>query len=266
MDDRLKIASDMMAVLMTNPHWLDAEWPEYASAALDAADALIAEHERTRPHECPTDVGVTSTCPRCEGKPEPADDIYERGPSGDIIGLRVQVEPAPQADGDGLLDTHNYRNEYNSLIQLIAEQTYAVGIGETMTAEDRVRRVCARIRELEATVQRQADMLAAKPTPPAASPTGEIPGDVVRVIRDAYFLRNQRGNSCDAMRAALNEYDRQMPALRGRVLGERWQVRFADGEVSERTHWSKESADVAARASGGTVHRVALVEMGEVEK
>ena len=121
-------------------------------------------------------------------------------------------------------------------------------------------------RESDGQCEATAEQNRCPPSTPAATPR-EIPESVVEACVGVYY--NEIGTPLTttdgAMRAALNEYDRQMPALRGRVLGERWQVRFADGEVSERTHWSKESADVAARASGGTVHRVALVEMGEVD-
>lgn len=70
MTPRLRIASEQMAALLgasTRPG-VDIEWS--VSISLYAADAIEAEHERTQPHECPTDVGVTDNCPRCEGKPE----------------------------------------------------------------------------------------------------------------------------------------------------------------------------------------------------
>lgn len=324
------------------------------SAQLDRVIALLAEEERTRKVEPEHRCGVQGF----------------DGMNGDVC-PHPMCQPAPQADSAGLLDTHNYRNEYNALIQLIAEQTYAVGIGETMTAEDRVRRVCDRIRELDKRVSkevearefwfrkyhngrsdddewrsfspesRQADASVLRVPAPAGAlagdqqadrraggahgsdtaagagddggvaeaarskgllrsgeavvqptagrepstvgdgqreataerltspPSGsvatpgapqEIPEEVVMACVAAYNADQGRPTQRGVMLAALHEYDRQMPALRGRVLDTALCCVSPQGRVIgvyQQRHFAEEAATVC----GGTVHRVALVEM-----
>lgn len=180
MTPRLRIASEQMAALLAadlrQPFDMQSPNKEIAARALDYADALIAEHERTSP---------------------------QPGTAG-----RVPIV----ADDTGLR---------------------------------------------EATAERVSN----PPSPPAATPH-EIPDEVVEAIRDAYFRADYAGNSREAMRAALREYDRLMPAVRGRVLGERW-GRFAKGTTDWMLYLDEPTARSMAHNLGGTVHRVVLVEVGE---
>lgn len=131
------------------------------------------------------------------------------------------------------------------------------------------RDAAARIRELEDRLhtaesdlahnrrerdEAMAEVARLKASPPPATP---IPESVVLDCDRAY---DSTPHALDAMRAALREYDRQMPALRGRVLDTALCCVSPQGRVIgvyQQRHFAEEAATVC----GGTVHRVTLVEM-----
>lgn len=189
----------------------------------------------------------------------------------EAVGGQPNCEVADIERRWGSVTAEAFRRDYPEIARELQRVTnIAVDLKDALNSNTALR---ARVAELEDRLhtaesdlahnrrerdEAMAEVARLKASPPPATPH-EIPESVVLDCDRAY---DSTPHALDAMRAALREYDRQMPALRGRVLDTALCCVSPQGRVIgvyQQRHFAEEAATVC----GGTVHRVTLVEMEE---